>query len=375
MRIEDPALLRRLLAAILLIEADMELPDLLRRIVEEACALVGATYGALGVLNDSRTALEEFVTFGLSTEQERAIGPRPTGRGVLGTLITNPATLRLTNLSQHPDSYEFPPNHPPMTSFLGVPVRVRANDEVFGNLYLTDKADGEEFDEQDEAMVEALALAAGIAIENTRLRDRVRVLSVLADRDRIAMALHDSVIQRLFASGLALQSAARLSERDQVVERVDQVIDDLDVTITEIRGAIFELGSETGGLRRRVLDLAEELSPMLGARPAVSFLGPIDSMVSSGLQDQVLAVVRESLTNAGKHAAAGRFQIIVNAEDDLIVEIIDDGRGLDWATRSPAGLGLNNLRSRAEQLDGDFELAPAVGGGTRVIWRVPIRDR
>jgi transcriptional regulator with GAF, ATPase, and Fis domain len=179
-RIDDPEKLRRLMAAVLMVSADIELPELLRHFISETCALVEARYGALGVLNPARTALDQFLTVGLSDEEEQQIGPRPTGRGVLGLLITDPEALRLTDLHSHPDSYGFPPHHPPMNSFLGVRLRVRG--EVYGNLYLTDKLNGEAFSEEDEAMAEALAQAAGIAIQNTRLNDTVRLVGLLDDR-------------------------------------------------------------------------------------------------------------------------------------------------------------------------------------------------
>ena len=124
-----------------MIEADVELPVLLRHLVEEACSLVDARYGALGVLNESRTGLEQFLTVGLSDEEELRIGRRPTGRGVLGLLITDPEPLRLDDLVEHPDSYGFPEHHPPMKSFLGLPVRSRG--AVYGNLYLTEKRGAE----------------------------------------------------------------------------------------------------------------------------------------------------------------------------------------------------------------------------------------
>jgi GAF domain-containing protein len=211
-----------------MIEAYVELPVLLRHLVEEACSLVDARYGALGVLNEARTGLEQFVTVGLSESEEQSIGPRPTGRGVLGLLITEPAPLRLADLASHSDSYGFPAHHPPMTSFLGVPVRVRG--DIYGNLYLTDKQGADDFSDEDEALAEALSVAAGIAIENTRLNDRVRVLSVLEDRDRIARDLHDRVIQRIFAVGMTLQGATRLPDLGQVMNRVDKAVDDLDST-------------------------------------------------------------------------------------------------------------------------------------------------
>jgi signal transduction histidine kinase len=372
-RVHDPEKLRRLMAAVLMIESDIELAALLGHIVEEATNLVNARYGALGVLNEERTQLEQFLTVGLSDTQEAAIGPRPTGRGVLGLLITQPTPLRLGDLAAHPESYGFPPGHPPMRSFLGVPVRVKAG-EVWGNLYLTDKQGADDFSDEDEALAEALALAAGIAIENTRLHDRVRVLSVLDDRDRIAKDLHDKVIQKLFAAGLLLQGAVRQPERDQMAERVGQVIDELDTTINEIRMAIFELGegSLPGGLRHSVLALANELAPMLGARPEVSFEGPVDNTIPQHVADHLLAVVREALTNAGKHAHATRFMISVRASEDLTLEIVDNGVGIELPLSERTGLGLGNLRNRAEKLGGTFDIQPAPEAGTRLIWQVPL---
>jgi signal transduction histidine kinase len=370
-RIDDPAKLRRLMDAILMIEADVELVVLLRHLVEEACALVDARYGALGVLNEARTGLEQFLTVGLSEGEEDQIGPRPTGRGVLGLLITDPVPLRLHDLGDHRDSYGFPAHHPPMTSFLGLPVRVRGG--VYGNLYLTDKRGGDEFSEEDEAMAEALAVAAGIAIENTRLNDKVRVLSVLDDRDRIGRDLHDRVIQRIFAVGLSLQGATRLEEKSLIVDRVNKAVDDLDSTITEIRTAIFELGDGAGprGLRRGVLDLAEELAPSLGARPDVSFYGPIDSTVPQQTADHVLAVVREGLTNAGKHGQATRFSVALTVDDGLCLEVTDDGVGIALPLAERQGMGLTNLANRAEKLGGSFSISVPEGGGTQLRWSVP----
>jgi signal transduction histidine kinase len=370
-RIDDPEKLRRLLDAVLMIEADVDLATLLRHLVEEACALVDARYGALGVLNKARTALEQFLTVGLSEDEERRIGPRPTGRGVLGLLITEPQSLRLDDLRAHPDSYGFPVAHPPMTTFLGLPVRVRG--EVYGNLYLTDKRGSDAFNEEDEAMAEALALAAGIAIENTRLNDRVRILSVLDDRDRIARDLHDRVIQRIFAVGMALQAASRLAGPPEILDRVNKAVDDLDTTINEIRTAIFELGDGTGqrGLRHSVLDLTEELTPMLGARPEVAFHGPVDSGISQKVADHLLAVLREALTNAGKHAGATRYSVVLTVGDDIRLEIADDGSGIEMPQARGQGMGLVNLAGRAEKLGGSFEIQAEATGGTRVLWSVP----
>ena len=368
--VEDPAKLLRLIDAVLMIEAAVELPVLLRHLIEEACSLVGARYGALGVLNEARTGLDPFITVGLGDNEEEAIGARPTGRGVLGVLITDATPLRLKNLGTHPESYGFPAHHPPMKSFLGVPVRVRS--VVYGNLYLTEKIGGDDFSDQDQSLAEALAVAAGIAIENTRLHERVRVLSVLDDRDRIARDLHDRVIQRVFAVGMSLQGAVRLSERDQIVERVNKAVDDLDTTMTEIRTAIFELGTKAiaGGLRHSVLELTEEMASSLGTRPEVVFNGAIDNAISQRIADSLLAVLREALTNAGKHARATSYVVTITVSEDVSLEVQDNGIGIELPQAFGVGLGLVNLRSRAERLGGSFEIL-AGDDGTRLLWRVP----
>src|SRR5215204_4808392 len=213
-----PRSLRQLLDAVLTVGSDLDLPAILERIVQAAVDLVDARYGALGVLDDTRTRLAQFVTVGLDDETYNAIGHLPEGHGILGLLIVDAKPLRLPDLREHPDSYGFPPNHPPMRSFLGVPIRVR--DKVFGNLYLTDKTTAEVFTDVDEELCVALAAAAGIAIENARLHQRVRELDLMEDRERIAQDLHDTVIQRIFATGLAVQAAARLTTDPEVARRL-----------------------------------------------------------------------------------------------------------------------------------------------------------
>src|SRR5215216_4466351 len=160
--------LRGLLDAVVAVGSGLELRVTLHRLVVAACELTDARYGALGVIGPDRM-LSEFITHGLSDEQHARIGDLPQGRGVLGLLIEDPRPIRLPDISQHPSSYGFPPNHPPMHTFLGVPIRVR--DRVFGNLYLSEKHDGE-FTEQDEELVVALAAAAGVAIENVDLYEQ-----------------------------------------------------------------------------------------------------------------------------------------------------------------------------------------------------------
>ena len=196
---------------------------------------------------------------------------------------------------------------------------------------------------------------------------------MLDDRDRIARDLHDRVIQRIYAVGMSLQGAVRLPEREQVVERVSRAIDELDDTITQIRSAIFELGDAAlpGGLRQAVLHLSEELEGTLGSRPEVRFEGAVDNAVPQQVGDHVLAVVREGLTNAGKHSGASNYMVSLVVTDRLVLQVEDDGTGIELPLGRP-GLGLVNIRERAEKLDGSFEIHPAPGGGTRLVWTVPL---
>ncbi|MFE3283036.1 GAF domain-containing protein, partial [Streptomyces sp. NPDC059233] len=164
--------LNGLLEAVMSVGRKLDLAQVLRGIVQAAVVLVNAEYGALGVIGDQKR-LAEFVPIGISDELRERIGDLPSGHGILGELIRHPEPLRLSELSEHPASYGFPPHHPPMHSFLGVPIRVR--EEVFGNLYLTEKRGGAEFDAEDEAVLSTLAVAAGIAIENARLYEEARL--------------------------------------------------------------------------------------------------------------------------------------------------------------------------------------------------------
>jgi signal transduction histidine kinase len=371
-----PEQLRRLLDAVLTIGSDLDLPRVLRRIAETANELVEARYTALGVLDESRTRLAEFITVGVDDDTRARIGHLPEGHGILGLLIVDPRPLRLVDLREHPDSYGFPPNHPPMRSFLGVPVRVR--DQVFGNLYLCDKAGDDVFSDVDEEMVVALAAAAGIAIENARLHSRVADLAMIEDRERIARELHDTVVQRLFATGLGLQSALRITEKPAVADRVQQAIDDLDQTVRDIRSAIFELHTTVAvgqSTRQEVLEVCADASRALTFDPVVRFDGPIDTGVDERMAEHLLAVVREGLSNVARHAHASSVEVRISArEDALTLAIEDDGRGPDEGVTG--GRGLANMRSRAEELGGAVTLERAPDGtGARLSWTVPLPER
>jgi signal transduction histidine kinase len=370
-----PRSLRQLLDAVMTVSSDLDLPAMLRRIVQAAVDLVDARYGALGVLDESRTRLAQFITVGIDDETHKTIGHLPEGHGLLGLLIVEAKPVRLPDLAEHPDSYGFPPNHPPMKSFLGVPIRLR--DEVFGNLYLTDKTSAEVFTDVDQELVVGLASAAGVAIENARLHARVQELALVEDRERIARDLHDTVIQRLFATGLSLQSVARLQHADPaaVTERIQLAIDDLDLTVKHIRSAIFGLAASRAptsraGLALRVLEVVGETTPALGFEPRVLMDGPVDTGVSEEVARELLATLREALTNVARHAHASRVEVSVVVDgDDVALTVVDDGVGPP-DTPPADGHGVKNMAARAEGLQGTFELQPSSKGGTVLTWRV-----
>jgi len=371
--IDDPERLRALVGAVLAVGSDLSLPRVLRHIVESAITLIDARYAALGVLDATGEGLSEFVHVGMSPEQIAAIGHLPEGHGILGLLILDPKPLRLANLGTHVDSYGFPANHPPMGSFLGVPVHVRG--QIFGNLYLTDNQGAAEFSEEDEILAVALAGAAGLAIENSRLLARVGELTLVEDRERIAADLHDTVIQRLFATGLGLQSAARTIEDPVAANRVQQAVDDLDETIRQIRSTIFALQTPRlagPSLREEILSLSADAGASLGFEPIVRFEGLIDHGVADTVGVQLLAVLREALSNVVRHAGASTVTVsIVVTHTDLVASIVDDGVGAGAGER-PGGKGLASLRHRAEALGGALEVGVGADGtGTQVCWRVP----
>ncbi|WP_425271088.1 GAF domain-containing protein [Micromonospora noduli] len=528
--------LRALLDAVVGIGTNLDLRTTLQRIVQAACELVGARYGALGVVGPDRL-LHDFIVHGITPEQHERIGDLPHGRGVLGLLIDDPRPLRMPDITQHPRSYGFPANHPPMHSFLGVPVLIR--DQIFGNLYLAEKKGGAQFTEDDEEIVVALAAAAGVAIENARLyalahrrerwlaataeittvllgevrridalalvarrarevaeaelalvllydndteqfsvevvdgtdeqalalvgavlpavdtsfgaavaegrhdqvddlahaapwpallhtgpamisplataetlhgvlivahrpergggaseedltllgsfagqaalaMERARgqeereLLVVLEDRERIARDLHDVVIQRLFATGLQLQSAAPMA-RPEVAKRINAAVDDLDATIRDIRRTIFELRTPmTSELRTEIRAEIEAAAEALGFKPHLELTGPVDSAVPDAIRPDLTAVLREALSNVVRHAQSTRVDVVVRVDaGQVTVVVTDNGVGCDPAA---ARGGLVNLRERASRLDGTFTIAPAEPHGTEVRWAVPLRD-
>lgn len=368
---------QRVLDAMLAISSDLELEAVLRRIVAAACAIADAEYGALGVLSDAGAAnqmhLTDFITHGVDENRVRRIGHPPRGDGILGVLIREPAPLRLHNLTAHPQSVGFPEDHPAMRTFLGVPIRIRG--VVFGNLYLAEKRGGGDFTPEDENLVVALAGAAGVAIENARLHQRVRELAVVAERERIARDLHDTVIQRLFATGLSLQALSRRVGETDTADRIQIAVEELDATIRDIRGVIFALHAhERGapGLPVLVLAIAGDMAQSLGFEPRVHLDGHLDGAISAALTTYVLEALRQLLGNVARHAQATSVDIRVRADADIELTVVDNGIGP--GTKRKGG-SLRDLRRQARSLGGEFTLRPGADRGSVATWRVPRGDQ
>jgi signal transduction histidine kinase len=222
------------------------------------------------------------------------------------------------------------------------------------------------------AMVETFAGQAALALERARAQEEREMLAVVGDRERIARDLHDVVIQRLFAAGMQLQGVTAHGLRPQTRERIDTVVGHLDTTIRDIRGAIFELRTPaTGALRTEIRSLVEEARPTLGFRPELVLDGPVDSAVPESLRPAVVAVLREALANAARHARAGSVSVLVRVADrQLTVQIADDGVGMAADVRSVGGV--RNMQRRADELGGTCTVDRADPHGTVVTWTVPL---
>lgn len=367
----EHALLERLALAADALAGELDVEDVLQRIVETAAAITGARYAALGVLGEGER-ITRFIPYGTPDDLIDKIGHYPRGEGILGLLIEEPRVIRLDDIQQHPDTYGFPEHHPPMTTFLGAPIR--SGGRIFGNLYLTEKPGG--FTDEDEQLIVVLAAQAGAAVENARLSDRLQQLAVREERDRLARELHDGVIQSLFSIGMGLESARGLIDHDpdRVRGRIDTAVDAIDAAIRELRSHIFRLRpnqAATLGFERGLLELAREFEVNALVRPILDVPSAIDARVPERIVPDVLQIVRETLTNAARHAKASHVVVRIAVDEELRLEIEDDGVGFD-TDRLAVGRGLENVRDRVDALDGRLRIESAPGEGTMVHVDVPV---
>jgi signal transduction histidine kinase len=256
-----------------------------------------------------------------------------------------------------------------METFLGVPVR---GQDAIGNLYVAEKAGAPEFTHEDQQVAEAFAAAAGVAVDNARMRARLGAIALLEDRERIARDLHDKVIQRLFAAGMSLQTALPLTERSEAASRIAQTIEELDETIREIRYTIFALERPSHrGVRVDIFAEADGAREALGYSPDLRLDGPIDVVVTEEIAEHLLATLQEALANVAKHARASKVDVLVHAGSNVFLRVEDDGVGL--SDRVDGKSGLANMEQRAGALGGTFTARRAKRrGGTIIEWQVPL---
>jgi signal transduction histidine kinase len=355
------------------IASSLDPGTVLQQVIDSACELTSARYGALGVF-DARGRIETFSTHGLAKEERERIGTPPEGLGILGWLQDLQEPLRLGDLTKHPRSVGFPPNHPPMKTFLGAPVR--HGEEALGNIYLTEKAGGADFTPEDESLLVLFAAQAAMAIRNAQLHGQVQDLATFEERERIGMDLHDGVIQSLYATGLKLESCLDdVSVRPDLVKaEVEKAADQLNDVIADIRSYIFhlrpailadaDLASAIGGLLRQ-LRVNSLLSVELIEQPGSS--GALTDEQTSTL----FLIAQEALTNACKHAQASHVTAeLACAGSEFRMTIKDDGSGFEPA-RQTGGQGLRNMRERVEGLGGTLDIH-SNGNGSRVVVLIPL---
>ncbi len=351
------------------------LDDVLQVIVDRVRPLVGARYAALGIVaNDGH--IERFITSGMDAQTRQRIGALPEGHGMLGLIIHENRSIAIRDINTDTRRYGFPPHHPPMTSFLGVPIVVKG--VTLGLLYLTNKVGAAEFADDDRPLVETFALHAGIAMENARLHERLQRLAVVDERERISSDLHDGIIQNMYAVSLALEDVPDLMQDDraEAAARVERAIESIHLAIQDIRNFIFGLRPgllEGTTLVAGLAALAEEYRhntiidlelrlPEVIAEPPAEVTG------------NLLAIVSESLSNVSRHSRASRAAVGLASRrgSSWELSIEDNGRGFDATNVTKIGhQGMTTIRERVARMGGTLTIDSQPGGGTRVLVRVP----
>jgi signal transduction histidine kinase len=358
--------------AVLAVASELSVGQVLQRLVDAAPGLAGARYAALGI-PDQEGGFRRFLVSGMSDELIAAMGPLPRTHGMLGAMLDGPGAFRTEDIRQDPRFRGWwPTRHPDMRSFLGVPIV--AEGDVIGAFYLTEKQGASAFDESDEQLIELLAAHASIAITNARLYEQSRELSAVAERNRLALELHDVVSQKLFSLMLTAEAAGTQLGRDpaaarQQVDRLRELareaLDELRSLILGLRPPELDRDGLDGTLRKEV----EMVARVHGVEVELEGRGVAED--ADGARELlILRIVHEALHNAVRHARAQR--IVVRLEPG-VVEVTDDGVGFepDRTELRSRHLGLTSMEERARELGAQLQIRSRPGAGTTVRLEVP----
>ena len=361
--------------AVLAVASKRSVEQVLQQLVHSARELVDARYAALGV-PDGSGGFRSFIVSGMSDELIAALGPLPRTHGMLGAMLESAEPFRTNDIHTDPRFRGWwPARHPDMRSFLGVPIV--AADEVIGAFYLTEKRTASSFDDRDQALIELLAAHAAIAITNASLYERSRELSILSERNRLALELHDAVSQKLFSLVLSAEAAATLLDQDpdaarsQVVrlgELSREALAELRSLILGLRPAELERDGLPGALRKEI----EMLERIHGVRVELRADGGATATPDRDLD--VLRIAHEAIHNALRHADASKITVSLRQDDGILrLEVADDGSGFDpdRADLRSKHLGLTSMEERARELGGRLEIRSTPGTGTTVSLEVP----
>jgi signal transduction histidine kinase len=365
--------------AVLAVASELSVEQVLQRLVDSARELAGARYAALGI-PDGTGGFRRFLVSGMSDELIASLGPLPRTHGMLGAMLETDAPYRAADIQDDPRfGGWWPRGHPDMRSFLGVPIRVR--DEVIGAFYLTEKQTGTMFEPTDQELIELLAAHAAIAITNAGLFERSRELSIVAERNRLALELHDAVSQKLFSLVLTAEAATTQYDRDPAAARAQ-----LERLRTLSREALEELRSLILGLRPPELardglaatlrNQAEMLERVHGVPIELSTGSALDGgpALSPDTELDILRIANEALHNAVRHAGAQHVSVRLTDENGaLALEVSDDGGGFDPGRPELRArhLGLTSMEERARELGGHLEIRSQPGAGTTVRLELP----
>ncbi|MGI5466631.1 GAF domain-containing protein [Streptomyces sp. CA-132043] len=345
--------------------------EVLDLIVRRSGELADAESVAVFLPDTATGELTAAVAQGVGADQlVGSVVPRDGSLAGLAACTGEPAVT--TDLAADPRAYAARTDNSATGPAVAVPLRSDAHTR--GSLRLCRTVDREPFSDSDVRLISGFAEQAALALELDRGRRESEQADALRERDRIGQDLHDLAIQRLFATGMTLQSVGRLIDRPAAAARVARAVDDLDETIKIIRSTIFGLRTsadprEAAGLRRRILDVVGAAGETLGFSPALRMEGPVDTDVPPTTAEHLLAVLTEALSNVARHAHARRVDVALTVADETVLGVTDDGVGL--ASGTPGG-GLANIRSRAELLGGSLHLKAPEEGGTCLVWRVPL---